>query len=149
MLCSFARHVATVFTHTIQQYIFICLSVYMHIYMFSHSSHIKFNVHHVFQKTRIARKMSTNCYYFVSIAKACLKSFLVSKQGLYALFQNLLMCLVLCHQLTGYFAHRGMYVCRTLSFKGADFTIDEVPLEVKMQVSNYSLLFKFHIASGK
>lgn len=28
---------------------------------------------------------------------------------------------------------RGMYVCRTLSFKGADFSIDEVPLEVKMQ----------------
>lgn len=29
-----------------------------------------------------------------------------------------------------------MYVCRTLSFKGADFTIDEVPLELKMQVSD-------------
>jgi hypothetical protein len=28
---------------------------------------------------------------------------------------------------------RGMYVCRTLSFKGADFSIDEVPLEAKMQ----------------
>lgn len=27
-----------------------------------------------------------------------------------------------------------MYVCRTLSFKGADFSIDEVPLEAKMQV---------------
>ncbi|KAG0590125.1 hypothetical protein KC19_1G074000 [Ceratodon purpureus] len=28
---------------------------------------------------------------------------------------------------------RGMYVCRTLSFKGADFSIDEVPLENRMQ----------------
>lgn len=32
------------------------------------------------------------------------------------------------------FMCRGMYVCRTLSFKGADFSIDEVPLENRMQV---------------
>lgn len=42
-----------------------------------------------------------------------------------------------------------MYVCRTLSFKGADFTIDEVPLEVKMQVSDYSPFVQVHLASGK
>lgn len=58
------------------------------------------------------------------------------------------MCLVLYYELTGYL-HRGMYVCRTLSFKGADFTIDEVPLEVKMQVSDYSPFVQVHLASGK
>ena len=44
--------------------------------------------------------------------------------------------------LHGRFVCRGMYVCRTLSFKGADFAIDEVPLEVKMQVGHRLL---YHI----
>lgn len=34
---------------------------------------------------------------------------------------------------------RGMYVCRTLSFKGAEFSIGEVPLESKMQVGSQAL----------
>ncbi len=32
-----------------------------------------------------------------------------------------------------------MYVCRTLSFKGAEFSIGEVPLESKMQVGSQAL----------
>ncbi|PPS18085.1 hypothetical protein GOBAR_AA02486 [Gossypium barbadense] len=29
---------------------------------------------------------------------------------------------------------RGMYVCRTLSYKGAEFEVIEAPLEVEMEV---------------
>lgn len=32
------------------------------------------------------------------------------------------------------FRFRGMYVCRTLSYKGAEFEVVEVPLEAKMTV---------------
>jgi hypothetical protein len=40
---------------------------------------------------------------------------------------------------------RGMYVCRTLSFKGAEFSIGEVPLESKMQVGSQALFFVFNL----
>jgi hypothetical protein len=36
---------------------------------------------------------------------------------------------------------RGMYVCRTLSFKGAEFSIGEVPLESKMQGMYYKACY--------
>jgi hypothetical protein len=32
-----------------------------------------------------------------------------------------------------------MYVCRTLSYKGADFDIVEAPLEERMMVSPYGI----------
>lgn len=35
-----------------------------------------------------------------------------------------------------YFFYRGMYLCRTLSYRGAEFEIVEAPLEAEMMVSS-------------
>lgn len=45
---------------------------------------------------------------------------------------------------------RGMYVCRTLSYKGAEFEIIEAPLEEKMMVQEISmfLYLKLRIVVG-
>lgn len=38
---------------------------------------------------------------------------------------------------------RGMYVCRTLSYKGAEFEVIEAPLEAEMMVCDVDLIFYF------